>query len=90
MHDHRSGGPLSPLPDPGSLEYQAQKLVLLELVVDPPHAGDRLSTLVRNLDIPGFRSSRPSLRSKRSDSRRATTTRSAPPRRRSTSSTSGR
>ena len=54
MHDHRSGGPLRPLPDPGSLEYHSQKLVLLELVVDPPLAGDRLCTLVRSLDIPSF------------------------------------
>ena len=28
--------------------------MLLELVVDPPPAGDRLSTLARSLDIPGF------------------------------------
>ena len=54
MQDHRNGGPPSRLPDPGSLEYRSQKLVLLELVVDPPRAGDRLSTLVRSLDIPGF------------------------------------
>jgi hypothetical protein len=51
MHDHRNGGPSSGLPDPDSPEYQAQKLVLLELVVDPPRAGDLLSTLEKRLPI---------------------------------------
>lgn len=53
MHDHRNGGPAAWLPDPESLEYRAQALVLLELVVDPPCAGDLLSTLRRRLPVPG-------------------------------------
>ena len=35
MHHHRNGGPPSPLPDPFSLEYRAQKIVLLELEEAP-------------------------------------------------------
>jgi hypothetical protein len=54
MQGHRNGGPPSQLPDPDSLEYHVQKVVLLELVVDPPRAGARLSTLIRKLDIPAF------------------------------------
>ena len=52
MHDHRNGGPAIRLPDPESLEYRAQALVLFELIVDPPPAGDRLGTLIRRLPIP--------------------------------------
>ena len=52
MHDHRNGGPPGPLPDPYSLEYRAQKIVLLELVVDPPDAGDRLAELIERLGLP--------------------------------------
>ena len=52
MHHHRNGGPPSPLPDPYSVEYQAQKIVLLELVVDPPEAGDRLDALIERLGLP--------------------------------------
>ena len=53
MHDHRNGEQPSRLPYPDSLEYRAQKLVLLELVVDAPRAGDPLSRLMRLLPVPG-------------------------------------
>jgi hypothetical protein len=36
MHGQGNGGPPVRLPDPSSLEYTAQRLVLLELVIDPP------------------------------------------------------
>jgi hypothetical protein len=52
MHHHRNGGPPSRLPDPYSVEYHAQKIVLLELVVDPPDAGDRLAELIERLGLP--------------------------------------
>ena len=52
MRHHRNGGPPSPLPDPYSVEYQAQKIVLLELVVDPPDDGDRLTELIERLGLP--------------------------------------
>ncbi len=66
MQDHRNGGPPSRLPDPDSIEYRAQRLVLLELVVDPPRAGDPLSELVRLLGR--ARRARSSRRSPRSSS----------------------
>ena len=52
MHHHRNGGPPSRLPDPYSLEYRAQKIVLLELVVDAPVGGDRLGELIERLGLP--------------------------------------
>lgn len=52
MRHHRNGGPPGRLPDPDSLEYLAQKVALLELVVDPPHAGDRLDDLAERLGLP--------------------------------------
>ena len=52
MRHHRNGGPPSPLPDPYSVEYHAQKIVLLELVVDPPDDGDRLAELIERLGLP--------------------------------------
>ena len=51
MQRHRNGGRPSRLPDPDSLEYRAQKVVLLELVVTPPLAGDHLDYLVERLPI---------------------------------------
>jgi hypothetical protein len=51
MHGHPNGGPPPGLPDPGSLEYAAQRLVLLELVVDPPPAGDRFDELCETLGL---------------------------------------
>ena len=52
MHDHRNGEPPTRLPDPQGAEYRAQKIVLLELVVYPPAAGDRLDELRARLGIP--------------------------------------
>ena len=52
MQGHRNGGRPIRLPDPHSLEYRAQRIVLLELVVDPPDAGDRLADLVGRLGLP--------------------------------------
>ena len=52
MHHHRNGGPPSRLPDPYSVEYHAKKIVLLELVVDPPDSGDRLTALIERLGLP--------------------------------------
>lgn len=52
MPDHRNGGPPSRLPNPYSLEYRAQRIVLLELVVDPPADGDRLGALMDRLGLP--------------------------------------
>ena len=45
MQGNRNGGPPLRLPDPASLQYTAQRLVVLELVVDPPAAGDRFDDL---------------------------------------------
>ena len=51
MHDHRNGGERCRRPDPRSREYETEKLVLLELVVDPPETGDRTEVLCEVLDI---------------------------------------
>lgn len=52
MHDHRNGGSPCRLPHPDSLEYRAQKVVLVELVVTPPSEGDRLDDLLERLPLP--------------------------------------
>ena len=52
MQDHRNGGWPSRLPGFDSLEYRAQQLVLLEIVVDPPPIGDPMSQLERRLHVP--------------------------------------
>ena len=52
MHAHRNGGPLSRLPDIYSLDWRAQRLVLLELVASPPPEGDDLRYLRHVLDVP--------------------------------------
>jgi hypothetical protein len=52
MRHHRNGGRPSQLPGFDSLEYRAQQLVLLEIVVDPPPIGDPMSELMRRLDVP--------------------------------------
>ncbi len=52
MHDHRNGGPPRRLPNPDSLEYRAQKVVLVELVMTPPSEGDRLDELIERLPLP--------------------------------------
>ena len=53
MQDQRNGGPPSRLPEHDSLEYRAQKVVLLELVVTPPDEGDRIDELVGRLPVAG-------------------------------------
>jgi hypothetical protein len=53
MQDQRNGRPPGGLPDPDSLEYRAQKLVLLELAVDPPEDGDRIDDLIDRLPLAG-------------------------------------
>jgi hypothetical protein len=52
MRHHRNGGPPGWLPDPNNIEYRAQKMVLIELVVTPPPEGDRVDELVARLPIP--------------------------------------
>ncbi len=52
MQDHRNGGVPARPPDPDSVEYRAQRIVLLELVVRPPKEGDRLGELIALLDLP--------------------------------------
>jgi len=52
MPGHRNGGRPIRLPDPYSLEFRAQRIVLLELVVDPPADGDRLGALMERLGLP--------------------------------------
>ena len=52
MHDHRNGGPPGGLPDPFGTQYRAQKILLLELVVDPPPERDRLDDLIERLGLP--------------------------------------
>jgi hypothetical protein len=51
MQDQRNGRAPYELPDPASRVYEAQKLVLLELVVDPPAAGDPIETLGEVLQL---------------------------------------
>jgi hypothetical protein len=53
MQGNRNGGPPTRLPDPDSLQYRAQKVVLLELVVTPPTEGDRIDELTDRLCVPG-------------------------------------
>jgi hypothetical protein len=45
MHADRNGGPPIALPDPDSGEYHAERLVLMELCIDPPAGGDELDAL---------------------------------------------
>jgi hypothetical protein len=52
MHGNRNGGPPSGLPDPESLGYHAQKVVLAELVIDPPDKGTSLDYLRNCLSLP--------------------------------------
>ena len=52
MHGHRNGGPPHWLPDPASLGYHAQKVVLAELVIDPPDEGSPLAYLRERLPLP--------------------------------------
>lgn len=52
MHGNRNGGLPSGLPDPDSLGYHAQKVVLAELVIDPPDDGHPLAYLLDRLPLP--------------------------------------
>ena len=52
MHAHGNGGAPGGLPDPGSLGYHAQKVVLAELVIDPPDTGSSLDYLRDRLPLP--------------------------------------
>jgi hypothetical protein len=49
---HGNGGPPTGLPDPDSLGYHAQKVVLAELVIDPPDEGSSLDYLRDRLPLP--------------------------------------
>ncbi len=51
MHADRNGGPPIALPDPDSVEYHAERLVLMELCVDPPARGDELDVLSHILEL---------------------------------------
>jgi DNA-binding IclR family transcriptional regulator len=50
MHDHRS--PRLPVAPHGAAGHEAQRVLLLELVIDPPDAGEELGALARRLDLP--------------------------------------
>jgi hypothetical protein len=52
MPDQSNAGRPSALPDPGSPEWWAQRIVLAELVVTPPAAGDTIGYLHEYLPIP--------------------------------------
>jgi hypothetical protein len=52
MHAHRNGGPPSGLPDPDSLDYLAQRIVLAELLIDAPSEGDSIDYLIDRLPLP--------------------------------------
>jgi hypothetical protein len=52
MQAHRNGGLPSGLPQPESLDYLAQRIVLAELVIDAPADGDSLAYLVDRLPLP--------------------------------------
>lgn len=52
MQDHRNQGAPTRLPAHDTHELRAQRLVLLELVVCPPAAGDRIDELPARLDLP--------------------------------------
>ena len=51
MHAHRNGGPPTGLPDPDSLDYLAQRIVLAELVIDAPADGDSIGNLINRLPL---------------------------------------
>lgn len=51
MQRNRNEGLLGGLPARGTLEYRAQQLVLLELVVSPPDQGDRIDELAARLAL---------------------------------------
>jgi hypothetical protein len=51
MPDQSNGGPPSALPDLGSDEWWAQRIVLAELVVTPPLGGDPIGYLLEYLPV---------------------------------------
>ena len=52
MQDHRNGGVPTEPPPPDSLDVDAQRTVLLVLVVCAPDEGDRLQELIDRLKLP--------------------------------------
>ena len=50
MHDHRTDWP-SGVARPGTQAYEDQRRLVLELAVEPPADGDRLSDLARTLQL---------------------------------------
>lgn len=51
MHPDLNGSPSLRLPDPASVEYYAERLVLIELCVDPPPEGDELGAVADRLTL---------------------------------------
>jgi hypothetical protein len=51
MHAHRSAGPPPGVARPGSLEFEHQRRILLELAVDPPPTGSPVAALAALLDL---------------------------------------
>jgi hypothetical protein len=52
MHHQPSSHEALGVGTPDSLDYQAQRLVLYELIVDPPAAGDEIAALPACLELP--------------------------------------
>lgn len=50
MHDHRTDWPAA-VARPGTQAYEDQRRLVLELAVEPPVDGDRLSDLARTLQL---------------------------------------
>ena len=50
MQDHRSPRWPTAIADPGTPAFEDQRLVLLEILVDPPDEGDSLLELSRTLE----------------------------------------
>jgi hypothetical protein len=57
MQDHRSPGWPEAIAAPGTTAYDDQRLLMLELLVDPPAGGDRLEALSSRLErgVPALR-----------------------------------
>jgi len=51
MQDHRTGWPAH-VAAPGTRQYEDQRALLLELVVDPPPGGEAIAALARRLGRP--------------------------------------
>ena len=52
MHDHRSDAWRDAIAAPGTSAFEHQRLLLLELVVDPPAGGERIADLAVALELP--------------------------------------